>query len=356
MKSRLSELPASLEEHISLNALASRELKSLSRSIGYKLGIFSPLKKLHLRNGLIFVHALMGPAALRASALRLSGIDDSDVKRASDNYVERLLGRWLPSDMCAEYKERLADFKLDPSDNESYASDLEKIVDAFHCSLMGAPPREDSRLVLIARFNNYMRLYMASIATVLGPISEGAGCQRESGDQTDLWHELLASAMEDDSIVESRNVGAVVALLAETRVDPEKFRINLDALLRRGMPSIQQFYGVEVEGSGDVTPSLERYISPLNRPRGMPIWMLAAFPDVAQWLSDELKALWDSGLDEEQVGATLARLYGIDEGLIKGGLEEDFADAHGRLQPRYYRNLVLSYLRQPDRALETASR
>ena len=171
------DLARRLEEHISHNALAGRELKSLAQSIGYRLSFFSPMKRLNLTNELVFLNAFMGSAAIRACANVNPGIPGSDVEQMADEYVSKLLSRWLPDSMRSDYEERLSVWRnivLDPSDADAYAADLRVLVDTFYVSLTKNPLDEQSELMLTGRFNGYMKLHMQSVMSLMQHFYPGA--------------------------------------------------------------------------------------------------------------------------------------------------------------------------------------
>jgi len=164
------DLARKLEEHISHNALANRELKALAQSIGYRLGFFNTIKRMNLTNELVFLNAFMGSAAIRACSDINPAISEADVKQMIDEYVSKLLSRWLPDSMHSDYEERISvwgNLVLDPGDTEAYPGALRVLVETFYVSLMEKPIDEQSELMLTARFNGYMKLYMQSVMSLI---------------------------------------------------------------------------------------------------------------------------------------------------------------------------------------------
>ena len=159
-----------LEEHISHNALAGRELKSLAKSIGYRLSIFKPLKKLRLTNELVFVNSFLGSVALRLSSQQYPLISENETEEMVEQYVSKLLSRWLAPSMHREYEDRLEIWKglfEDLSDDVRYQRHLRIFTDIFYVGLTEKALDKHSELMLTARFNGYMKLYLQSVALLM---------------------------------------------------------------------------------------------------------------------------------------------------------------------------------------------
>lgn len=164
------DLARTFEEQISYNALAGRELKALAHSIGYRLSFFRPMQKMYLTNELVFLNAFMGSAAIRACSALHSAVPNSDIEPMIGEYVSKLLSRWLPAGRRSEYKDRLArwgSIVLDPSDSETYPDDLRALVDAFYVSLTEKTLDEHREIMLTARFNVYMKMYIEGVMSLM---------------------------------------------------------------------------------------------------------------------------------------------------------------------------------------------
>lgn len=150
-----------------------------------------------------------------------------------------------------------------------------------------------------------------------------------------MWGRLLNADLETP-LAARDDLDDVVALLVKSRIDPQKFVGNLSALLSFSMPDL---FGVAASSS---TPSIRQYKSVLNRPPTVPLWLIAAFPDVLTWFNEKQR-------DVE----TTARLLGIDFASAQDP-EEHFENADGTLRARYYGNLVSNYAKETGKALEAA--
>jgi len=167
-----------------------------------------------------------------------------------------------------------------------------------------------------------------------------------------MWRNLLASDDFEEALVARDEVDDVVALMVESRIDPQKFGGNLHALLTRGMPPMADMFG---EGSSlPTTASISRFTSVINRPPSAPIWLLAGFPDVLHWFNEKQRELLDPSVDEDERTRAIEEIFGIDLDSLQGIDEDQFEDADGNLRTPYYRNLVSNYLRKTGRPLEVA--
>jgi hypothetical protein len=145
-------------------------------------------------------------------------------------------------------------------------------------------------------------------------------------------------------------VDGVVALMVDMRIDPLKFSGNLMAILRQGTLSFGEILGEDQPFV--TTPSVERYTSVINRPAGTPLWMLAGFPDVIQWLNEriiEYHRSYEGGGQEH-----LLELYGVDLDSAEDGGEIEFRNSSGQIRVCYYRNLISNYRTRTGNILETS--
>lgn len=164
------DLARRLEDFVSQNALAGRELKSLAHSIDYSMPFYRPARKLDLLNELVLVNAFMGAEVLRQCAAQHDAVPQGDTERMVEEYVTKLLSRWLPSSMHSGYRKRLAGWgslPLDDADSDAYVEALHEVVSSFYESLTGEPPDEMSEAKLSLRFNGYMKRYIPSVITLL---------------------------------------------------------------------------------------------------------------------------------------------------------------------------------------------
>ncbi|MCK5679761.1 hypothetical protein KAI46_03005 [bacterium] len=90
------------------------------------------------------------------------------------------------------------------------------------------------------------------------------------------WRELVGTfpgGKEDANELKQ----VVEQFMIPDKISPHLFLTNWNALAS----------GDPTNSSG--TQSLRQYLIPFNRPSGYPIWFLATYPDVAQWVAQSVK-------------------------------------------------------------------
>jgi len=168
-----------------------------------------------------------------------------------------------------------------------------------------------------------------------------------------LWRNVLAADEMGETLVSSHEVDDVVSLMVENKIDLQKFGGNLSALICRGMPTMASLFGGETPAL-PTTPSVDQYISIVNRPLQSPLWLLAGFPDVIAWLNDKQKSFLGPSVDEDEAATAIAELYGFDLNASDDFTEDDVENPDGSLRACYYGNLVRNYVAQTGRKLEVA--
>jgi len=84
-----------------------------------------------------------------------------------------------------------------------------------------------------------------------------------------------------------------------------------------------------------------------------PLWMLAAVPDVLLWLKNAIQKLDpDNRLDD--MPPEILRFHGITPEDLDTMKEEEAFNADGRFRPRFYSNLIKTYLVETGRPLEVS--
>lgn len=157
---------------------------------------------------------------------------------------------------------------------------------------------------------------------------------------------LIGSAKEAKEIIE--------AFLVPDKIDPLRFSYNCEALLRRGTPSLRERLGLEK--SPEPTQSLSQFTDVLDRPSFVPLWFIAAYPDVLLWHKSKLREYKNvHGRDEDGLAALNAKLFDLD--LTDPNLEkklDNFIDSEGNPRPNTLRNLLQSYKEETGKEFETA--
>lgn len=138
----------------------------------------------------------------------------------------------------------------------------------------------------------------------------------------------------------------LIDIIIPNRVHPQTFANNLEYLAHQGSPLR---LGPHLLGVGvDYSPSnsAREFERIGDRPSGYPLWFLAAFPDVASWMSQLVE---QAERDDATSQHALSRL---DERLH--GLDLDARDAGQYLTAPYLRLLVDWYKETTQRELECA--
>ena len=167
-----------------------------------------------------------------------------------------------------------------------------------------------------------------------------------------LWRNVLAADEMEETLVPSHELDVVVSLMVENKIDLQKFGGNLSALISRGMPTMASLFGGDTPAL-PTTPSVDQYISILNRPQS-PLWLLAGFPDVIAWLNEKQKSFLGPSVDEDEAASAIAELYGFDLDASDDFSENDVKNPDGSLRACYYCNLVRNYVAQTGQKLEVA--
>lgn len=168
-----------------------------------------------------------------------------------------------------------------------------------------------------------------------------------------LWRNVLAIDDMGETLVPSHELDDVVSILLENKIDLQKFGGNLYALISRGMPTIASLFGEE-NSALPTTPSVNKYISIVNRPVQSTLWLLAGFPDVIAWLNKKQKSFLSQYADMDEAAKAIPELYGFDLDAPDDFCEDNVKNPDGNLRAFCYRNLVRNYITQTGRRLEVA--
>jgi hypothetical protein len=170
-----------------------------------------------------------------------------------------------------------------------------------------------------------------------------------------IWEDLFnSSEAEGLSIASKEDVEQIIGILIADKIDPQAFLSNLETLLLGGMPSINDFFEVREKKEHKPTESVSHFTFIENRPPGMPLWFLAAYPDIMVWLTkQEKKYIKSHNRDYDGWGVKMSKLFGIkiEDGQLN---ENQIMDSKGKTRPKYLKNLVQSYKDVTEKALETA--
>lgn len=168
-----------------------------------------------------------------------------------------------------------------------------------------------------------------------------------------MWLDILGFEDFEEPLVLPDEIDDVVALMLEMKIDPQKFCGNLMAILRQGRrPFDEAFLGKSQPFI--TTPSAKRYTSVLDRPASTPLWVLAGFPDVHQWLVEKIVEWCKPPADEEAGERRTMELYGIDLNTAQNADEAQFWNCNGSLRVCYYRNLISNYRKETGNILEVS--
>lgn len=190
-----------------------------------------------------------------------------------------------------------------------------------------------------------------------GPLPVNGTGKGETRPIDQMWHTLLAPDDLKYILVSRDEIGDVVSLMVESRIDTAKFSGNLEVLLTGGHRAIEEMYPA---ASGGRTPlpstlSISKFARFIDRPLGLPLWFLAGFPDVAVWAGDKQGASFNSSVDEKKRIETTAMLLGADINASQNSDDMNFNNNDGTLRSRYLRNLITNYIRKTEKSLEVAA-
>jgi hypothetical protein len=174
-----------------------------------------------------------------------------------------------------------------------------------------------------------------------------------------VWENILSSISKEElsllsigSMKEAKEI--VGAFFVPDKIHPLNFYYNCEALLLEGMPSLGVI--ASPEKSPQPTSSLSRFVPVIDRPLGVPLWFIAAYPDVLLWYDNEVGEYMKAHRpDRDSLTVFSANLFGLDP--TDPNLEKklnDSKDKEDKLRPNILRNLVQSYKDKASRELETA--
>lgn len=170
-----------------------------------------------------------------------------------------------------------------------------------------------------------------------------------------VWNDLLDVPESKGAIVSQDDIDDAISLLIDMRIDPDKFIGNLRALLSggRGYLSIEEWLFPEKTYQNPRTRSMtDEFI--FGRSPEIPLWILAAFPDVVNWLNEKMRILHRASKCESDELKEICALWGIDLGGSADFDERACRNKDGQLKVRYYRNLIDNYVKDTGNTLETA--
>ncbi len=167
-----------------------------------------------------------------------------------------------------------------------------------------------------------------------------------------IWKDTLSQDCEGQRIASPDQLDEVVDLVVSAKIDLRRFTGNLIVL-------VQQAYSVSPYPSAvgerfPPTPSVHYLVPMYMRPGHMPMWFLAAFPDVAKWSCQYIDEINARSTSDDEAGLKAARLLGIDPAHHDDDSQSDLEDSQGCLRVLYCRNLIANYRRETGKPLETA--
>ena len=167
-----------------------------------------------------------------------------------------------------------------------------------------------------------------------------------------MWESLLGK--EGLSIASEKEVKEIIEdLLIPDEIDMSTFISNYEALVRGGTPSATELLtGIATDNQS--TPSISDFTFALNRPPALPLWFIAAYPDVLLWFVNVGREyIKTHGRDYNGRGILELKLLGIDpsDPNLK---EEDILDCEEHNRPHVLKNLVQSYKDKTGKEFETA--
>lgn len=131
------------------------------------------------------------------------------------------------------------------------------------------------------------------------------------------WNDAL------ERIIDGKDAGEIKCIAADflipDNIIPIKFNVNWSVLLD------PHSHAPNRHRQSGPTPSLEKFYSVVDRPPGFPKWFLAAYPDVASWVSEQ-----------ENMQSFFHKIFGK-------VAEDQLLDGEQYLKREYLRGLVDTY-------------
>jgi len=158
---------------------------------------------------------------------------------------------------------------------------------------------------------------------------------------------FLESSMEE--------IDQVVDMLVADRIDPGIFLSNLNVLLQRNTSTLTYLGSLNGKIPKQVsrsilhppkTPNGIPFWSVTSRPRAIPLWFLAAYPDVDVWFDEQQEKHYgniNAGMIE------FTKLFG----LKKEKDIKDIKDSKGKIRVKYLKYLVQSFKDATKKGIET---
>jgi hypothetical protein len=156
------------------------------------------------------------------------------------------------------------------------------------------------------------------------------------------------------NIAYQEDIEDIVSMFIEDRIDPILFNNNIEALLRGGMPSASDLF-LEKPKILKPSKSLTSFISIVNRPVGTPLWFLAAYPDVIDWLNEQDKQYMElhKGDDDGWLKEIL-KLLDISSIENADTVNILIRSSDGKPTPKYYYRLKNKYKEISNSKFETS--
>jgi hypothetical protein len=171
-----------------------------------------------------------------------------------------------------------------------------------------------------------------------------------------IWKDIFNEEVADLLECSLEETDQVVDMLVEDRIDPGIFLSNLEALLQTNTSPLTNMGSLngkttKQEASHSILhPPKSRsdipFWSTISRPHGIPLWFLAAYPDVDVWF-DEQQEKHYGNLDAGMIEFT--KLFS----LKKGKDIKDFEDSKGKIRVKYLKYLVQSFKNATKKGIET---
>lgn len=157
-----------------------------------------------------------------------------------------------------------------------------------------------------------------------------------------IWEDLFhSSEAESLSIASKEDVEQIIDMFIADKIDPRIFIDNLETLLREGMSSVSELFGIEKRRQP--TPSIDYCVKRTDRASAFPLCFYAAYPDVMVWFHKWQKEYTRShDYEEDALAIETAKLFGIniEDETIE---ESQIVNSEGKYRPKYLKNLVKYY-------------
>jgi len=163
-----------------------------------------------------------------------------------------------------------------------------------------------------------------------------------------VWRNLLISDEQGEPLVNEEERDDVISLMVKFKIDPQKFSGNLCVMLAGGMASM--FNVTSAEQQLPSTKSIHNFVSIGNRPKAIPLWLIAGFPDFVMWFQEKTSVVFDPNCSEEKIMSLFSSLFELEIEDV----EEKLFNGEGTHPLSLWLKAINKYANETSEPFETA--